>query len=72
MGKSYLIHTIAQWADKILREGNGRDDPDMPTVLLLAYTGVAANNIGNISATKVARLNITTCFKVSELALPEW
>ena len=46
VGKSYLIDTTAQWADKILREGNGRDDPDKPTVLLLAYTGVAANNIG--------------------------
>ena len=47
MGKSFLIETTSQWADKILREGNGRQDPDMPTVLLLAYTGVAANNIGN-------------------------
>ena len=47
MGKSFLIETTSQWADKILREGNGRQDPNMPTVLLLAYTGVAANNIGN-------------------------
>ena len=48
MGKSFLIDTISKWADKILREGIGRDDPDMPTVLLIAYTGVAANNIGNL------------------------
>ena len=47
VGKSFLIDSVAKWADKILREGTGRDDPDMPTVLLIAYTGVAANNIGN-------------------------
>ena len=46
MGKSFLVHIISQWCDKILREGNERQNPDMPTVLLLAYTGVAANNIG--------------------------
>ena len=45
VGKSYLIHAIAQWSEKILREGKGRDDPNMPTILLIAYTGVAANNI---------------------------
>ena len=49
VGKSYLIHGIAQWAEKILREGNGRNNQDMPMVLLLAYTGVAANNIGGIT-----------------------
>ena len=27
----------------------GRDDPNMPTILLIAYTGVAANNIGGTS-----------------------
>ena len=41
VGKSYLT----QWSEKILREGKGRDNPDMPTILLIAYTGVAANNI---------------------------
>ena len=49
VGKSFVIDTISQWADKILREGgNERQDPDMPIVLLLAYTGVAANNIGTL------------------------
>ena len=47
--KSFVIDAISQWADKILREGgNERQDPDMPIVLLLAYTGVAANNIGTL------------------------
>ena len=46
VGKSYLIKTITQWSDKILREGKNRDNPDMPTVLLIAFTGVAAKNIG--------------------------
>ena len=46
VGKSYLIKTIAQWSEKVLRDGSGRDNLDMPTVLLLAYTGVAAKNIG--------------------------
>ena len=46
VGKSYLIKTIAQWIDKILRDGSDRDNPDMPTVLLVAFTGVAAKNIG--------------------------
>ena len=46
VGKSYLIKTIAQWTDKILRTGINRDNPDMPTVLMLAFTGVAAKNIG--------------------------
>ena len=49
VGKSFVIDAISQWADKILREGgNERQDPDMPIVLLLAYTGVAANNIGTL------------------------
>ena len=43
VGKSYLIDCVAKWADKILRECNGRKDPDMPTVLKLAYTGVNGN-----------------------------
>ena len=46
VGKSYLIKATAQWIDKILREAINRKDPEMPTVLLLAYTGVAAKNIG--------------------------
>ena len=46
VGKSYLIKTTAQWIDKILREVHNRDNPDYPTVLLLAFTGVAARNIG--------------------------
>ena len=46
VGKSYLIKATAQWIDKILRQGADRDNPDMPTVLLLAFTGVAAKNIG--------------------------
>ena len=46
VGKSYLIKTTSQWIDKILRDGTDRDNPDMPTVLLIAFTGVAAKNIG--------------------------
>ena len=46
VGKSYLIKTLAQWVDKILRDDRKRDNPDYPTVLLLAFTGVAAKNIG--------------------------
>ena len=46
VGKSYLIKTTAQWVNKILRDGSGRENSEMPTVLLLAYTGVAAKNIG--------------------------
>ena len=46
VGKSYLIKATSQWLDKILRDGTDRDNPDMPTVLLLAFTGVAAKNIG--------------------------
>ena len=46
VGKSYLIKTASQWLDKILRDGTDRDNPDKPTVLLLAFTGVAAKNIG--------------------------
>ena len=46
VGKSYLIKATAQWLDKILRTGAGRDNPDKPVVLLMAYTGVAAKNIG--------------------------
>ena len=44
VGKSYLIQTVAKWIDHILRKSN--DNPDMPKVLLLAYTGVAAALIG--------------------------
>ena len=40
VGKSYLIKATAQWIDKILRDGTDRDNPDMPTVLLIAFTGV--------------------------------
>ena len=46
VGKSYLIKTTAQWVDKILREGKDRNIPERPTILLLAFTGVAAKNIG--------------------------
>ena len=46
VGKSYLIKTTAQWVDKILREGTDRNIPERPTILLLAFTGVAAKNIG--------------------------
>ena len=46
VGKSYLIQTAAQWIDHILRKSN--DNPDMPKVLLLAYTGVAAAIIGKL------------------------
>ena len=47
MGKSYLIQTLAKWVDYILRSKD--DNPDMPKVLLLAFTGVAASIIGNYS-----------------------
>ena len=46
VGKSYLIRATSQWVNKILREGAGRDNIDQPTVLLMAFTGVAAKNIG--------------------------
>ena len=46
VGKTYLIKTISQWIDKILREGIDRDNPDLLTVLMLAFTGDAAKNIG--------------------------
>ena len=46
VGKSYLIQTTAQWIEKILRGNKNRDNPDIPNVLLIAYTGVAAKNIG--------------------------
>ena len=46
VGKSYLIKATSQWVNKILREGVGRDNIDQPTVLLMAFTGVAAKNIG--------------------------
>ena len=46
VGKSYLIKTTSQWLDKILRDASDRKNPDMPTVLLIAFTGVAAKNIG--------------------------
>ena len=46
VGKSHLIKTVSQWTDNILRKGKDRDNPDFPTVMLLAYTGVAAKNIG--------------------------
>ena len=44
VGKTYLINTLASWIHKInQREGL---HPLQPYVLLLAPTGVAANNIG--------------------------
>ena len=46
VGKSYMIQTISQWTDKVFREAGNRENPDFPTVLLLAFTGVAAKNIG--------------------------
>ena len=46
VGKSYMIKAIAQWTDKIFREAGKRDNPDFPTILLMAFTGVAAKNIG--------------------------
>ena len=44
VGKSYLIRTVAQWAEKILRRAG--DNPLKPKVLLLAPTGMAASLIG--------------------------
>ena len=46
VGKSYLIQTTSQWIDQILRDGTDRNNPDMPTFLKIAFTGVAAKNIG--------------------------
>ena len=43
-GKSHVIKTIYQTATKTFR--HGLEDPDKPSVLLLAPTGVAAINIG--------------------------
>ena len=42
-GKSHIIKTIYQTATKTFR--HGLEDPDKPSVLLLAPTGVAAINI---------------------------
>lgn len=44
VGKSFLIRTIASWADKILT-GPG-DNPNLPKVLLLGPTGMSASLIG--------------------------
>ena len=44
VGKSYLIRTVAKWAEKILRKAG--DNPLKPKVLLLAPTGMAASLIG--------------------------
>ena len=43
-GKNRIIKTIYQTATKTFR--HGPEDPDKPSVLLLAPTGVAAINIG--------------------------
>ena len=43
-GKSHVIKRIYQTATKTYR--HGPEDPDKPSVLLLAPTGVAAINIG--------------------------
>ena len=45
-GKSFLIHVIHKWTEKILRSPG--DHPDKPKTLILAPTGVAACLIGNI------------------------
>ena len=41
-----MQHLVGNLCIKLFISFPYRDDPDMPTVLLLAYTGVAANNIG--------------------------
>ena len=47
VGKSYLIKTLAKWAEFYLREEG--DNPLHPRVLLLAPTGKAASLIGNLT-----------------------
>ena len=46
VGKSFLIHMIAQAADRILRKIG--DNPKRPKVLLVAPTGIAAMLIGKM------------------------
>ena len=43
-GKSFVIKTIAKYAEKILRMPG--DDPNRPKVILLGPTGISANLIG--------------------------
>ena len=44
VGKSFLILTISQWAERVLRKPG--DNPDKSKVLLLGPTGRAASLIG--------------------------
>lgn len=46
VGKSFLIKTVASWAERTLREPG--EDPLKPKILLLAPTGSAASIIGKI------------------------
>lgn len=43
-GKSYLINVFTQWCQKILTKPG--DNPDQPKILLMAFTGIAASQIG--------------------------
>ena len=43
-GKSHLIRVLAKWLEFILRKPG--DHPMKPKVLLLGFTGMAANLIG--------------------------
>lgn len=43
-GKSFLICTIATWAERTLRQPG--DNPNLPKILLLGPTGMSASLIG--------------------------
>ena len=43
-GKSYLANVFAQWCEKTLRKPG--DNPDQPKMMIMAFTGIAASQIG--------------------------
>ena len=47
VGKTKTIMNCANWAETYLRKPG--DDPSKPRLLLLAFTGMAANLIGKLS-----------------------
>ena len=49
IGKSTVIDLVAKWTTSILQKPG--DSPDQPYVLLTAFTGTAASNIGGATLT---------------------
>ena len=54
-GKSTVIDLVAKWTTSILQRTG--DSPDQPYVLLTAFTGTAASNIGGGTLTSTFGLN---------------